>query len=77
MEASKYFMSEYQGTALLSKGGDKSSRCFKHRWLDRQCMLTSKLGKIYTWHSARQADTHIIYVNDFQYEIKICIKIHL
>jgi len=72
LEASKYFASKHQGIALLSKGGGKRSRCFKHSWLGRQCTL---ICLIYTWHLAPQGNTQIIYVNDFQYEIKICIKL--
>jgi len=62
MEPSKYFTSEYQGIALLSKGGGKSSKCFKNIWLGRQCMLTRKLGvnTLYTWDPEPQANTQII-----------------
>jgi hypothetical protein len=49
-------------TALLSKGGGKSSKCFQKSWLGRQFMLTRKLGvnTVYTWDPKPQANTQII-----------------
>ena len=38
--------------------------------------LTLKTCLVYTRHPAPQANTQIIYVNDFQHKIKIYIKIH-